>query len=238
MTVVKLRTLLGIIPHVTLQDWSLCSRVLPSPAPSPSLDTYLPLMSEFSTMIHSLAHHRKPTFFVYILLLFAETLCRSSRRPSQPTRFFSSLMECWYIRLFCLPLCMTVWGICIFNGTICVCFQCVSSGILIGCGMQKIAALSNLVSYYFIGLPVGTALIFAAELNILGNDFIWLNCKLFVLDLCEMDLSSPSFSPLLPMDAHRSSELRIQLELSKSTELGRKKYSLLYIYWPTYKLFF
>lgn len=53
-----------------------------------------------------------------------------------------------------------------------VCFQCVSSGILIGCGMQKIAALSNLVAYYFIGLPVGTALMFAAQLKILGNDFI------------------------------------------------------------------
>lgn len=35
--------------------------------------------------------------------------------------------------------------------------------------MQKIAALSNLVCYYCIGLPVGIALMFAAELRILGN---------------------------------------------------------------------
>ncbi|XP_040037077.2 multidrug and toxin extrusion protein 1 isoform X1 [Gasterosteus aculeatus] len=48
---------------------------------------------------------------------------------------------------------------------------CVCSGILIGSGMQKIAAFSNLVSYYFIGLPVGIALMFAAKLRILG---LWL----------------------------------------------------------------
>ncbi|XP_041657980.1 multidrug and toxin extrusion protein 1 [Cheilinus undulatus] len=48
---------------------------------------------------------------------------------------------------------------------------CVSSGILIGSGMQKIAALTNLVSYYFIGLPVGIALMFPAQLGIVG---LWL----------------------------------------------------------------
>ncbi|XP_062261536.1 multidrug and toxin extrusion protein 1 [Platichthys flesus] len=46
--------------------------------------------------------------------------------------------------------------------------HCVCSGILVGSGMQKIAALSNLVSYYCIGLPVGIALMFAAQLRILG----------------------------------------------------------------------
>ena len=48
-------------------------------------------------------------------------------------------------------------------------FQCVCSGILVGAGMQKIAALSNLVCYYCVGLPVGIALMFAAKLRILGN---------------------------------------------------------------------
>ncbi|XP_037323226.2 multidrug and toxin extrusion protein 1-like isoform X1 [Pungitius pungitius] len=48
---------------------------------------------------------------------------------------------------------------------------CVCLGILIGSGMQKIACVSNLVSYYFIGLPVGIALMFAAKLRILG---LWL----------------------------------------------------------------
>ncbi|XP_074466244.1 multidrug and toxin extrusion protein 1 isoform X2 [Sebastes fasciatus] len=50
-----------------------------------------------------------------------------------------------------------------FDALLCVC-----SGILIGCGMQKIAALSNLVCYYCIALPVGIALMFAAKLRILG----------------------------------------------------------------------
>ncbi|GLD46772.1 multidrug and toxin extrusion protein 1-like protein [Lates japonicus] len=60
------------------------------------------------------------------------------------------------------------------NLTVCTFLQffdallCVCSGILVGSGMQKIAALSNLVSYYFIGLPVGIALMFAAQLRILG----------------------------------------------------------------------
>ncbi|XP_070839137.1 multidrug and toxin extrusion protein 1 [Chaetodon trifascialis] len=53
-----------------------------------------------------------------------------------------------------------------FDSLLCVC-----SGILVGSGMQKIAALSNLVSYYCIGLPVGVALMFAAQLRILG---LWL----------------------------------------------------------------
>ncbi|XP_071316837.1 multidrug and toxin extrusion protein 1 [Trachinotus anak] len=50
-----------------------------------------------------------------------------------------------------------------FDALLCIC-----SGILIGSGMQKIAALSHLVSYYCIGLPVGVALMFAAKLRILG----------------------------------------------------------------------
>uniref|UniRef100_A0A1A8FDR7 Multidrug and toxin extrusion protein n=2 Tax=Nothobranchius korthausae TaxID=1143690 RepID=A0A1A8FDR7_9TELE len=55
---------------------------------------------------------------------------------------------------------------------------CVCSGILVGSGMQKIAALSNLVSYYIIGLPVGIALMFAAKLRILG---FWIGLLLCVL---------------------------------------------------------
>ncbi|XP_069577703.1 multidrug and toxin extrusion protein 1 [Brachyistius frenatus] len=50
-----------------------------------------------------------------------------------------------------------------FDAILCVC-----SGILVGTGMQKIAALSNLVCYYCIGLPVGIALMFSAQLRILG----------------------------------------------------------------------
>ncbi|KAJ7997542.1 hypothetical protein DPEC_G00230090 [Dallia pectoralis] len=61
-----------------------------------------------------------------------------------------------------------------FDGLLCVC-----SGILVGAGKQKIAALSNLVSYYCIGLPVGIALMFAAKLRILG---LWIGiCMCVVL---------------------------------------------------------
>uniref|UniRef100_A0A3B4YE52 Multidrug and toxin extrusion protein n=1 Tax=Seriola lalandi dorsalis TaxID=1841481 RepID=A0A3B4YE52_SERLL len=59
-----------------------------------------------------------------------------------------------------------------FDALLCVC-----SGILIGSGMQKIAALSNLVCYYCIGLPVGIALMFAAQLRILG---FWLGLLISV----------------------------------------------------------
>ncbi|XP_036380299.1 multidrug and toxin extrusion protein 1 [Megalops cyprinoides] len=48
---------------------------------------------------------------------------------------------------------------------------CVSSGILLGSGKQKIAAMANLICYYCIGLPLGIALIFTAELRIMG---LWL----------------------------------------------------------------
>ncbi|KAJ8386229.1 hypothetical protein AAFF_G00175490 [Aldrovandia affinis] len=48
---------------------------------------------------------------------------------------------------------------------------CVSSGILLGAGKQKIAAMANLICYYCIGLPMGIALMFATELRIMG---IWL----------------------------------------------------------------
>ncbi|KAM9788495.1 multidrug and toxin extrusion protein 1 [Neosynchiropus ocellatus] len=54
----------------------------------------------------------------------------------------------------------------LFDSLLCVC-----TGILVGAGMQKIAAVSNLVGYYFLALPVGVALMFAAKLRIQG---LWL----------------------------------------------------------------
>uniref|UniRef100_A0A3P8VPN3 Multidrug and toxin extrusion protein n=1 Tax=Cynoglossus semilaevis TaxID=244447 RepID=A0A3P8VPN3_CYNSE len=53
-----------------------------------------------------------------------------------------------------------------FDAVLCVC-----TGILVGCGMQKIAAVSNLVGYYCVGMPVGIALMFPAKLGLLG---LWL----------------------------------------------------------------
>lgn len=55
---------------------------------------------------------------------------------------------------------------------------CVSSGILVGSGKQKIAALSNLICYYCIGLPVGRYLMFEMDLKILG---LWLGLFISVI---------------------------------------------------------
>nr|XP_020453994.1 multidrug and toxin extrusion protein 1-like [Monopterus albus] len=61
-----------------------------------------------------------------------------------------------------------------FDAILCACL-----GILVGSGMQKIAALASLVGYYCIGLPVGIALMFVAELGILGWWLGLLICSLF-----------------------------------------------------------
>ncbi|XP_076025248.1 multidrug and toxin extrusion protein 1 [Genypterus blacodes] len=45
---------------------------------------------------------------------------------------------------------------------------CVYSGILVGSGMQKFAALTNLLLYYCVALPVGITLIFVVKLGLLG----------------------------------------------------------------------
>ncbi|KAL2096119.1 hypothetical protein ACEWY4_008267 [Coilia grayii] len=47
-------------------------------------------------------------------------------------------------------------------------FMCVSMGILLGMGQQRIAAVAYSVGYYCIGLPVLIALMFAAQLDVLG----------------------------------------------------------------------
>uniref|UniRef100_A0AAV2JAH1 Multidrug and toxin extrusion protein n=1 Tax=Knipowitschia caucasica TaxID=637954 RepID=A0AAV2JAH1_KNICA len=60
-----------------------------------------------------------------------------------------------------------------FDAILCVC-----SGILIGAGMQKIAAVTHLVGYYVIGLPIGIALMFYAELRIIG---LWIGIAVCVL---------------------------------------------------------
>ncbi|XP_038670508.1 multidrug and toxin extrusion protein 1-like isoform X1 [Scyliorhinus canicula] len=45
---------------------------------------------------------------------------------------------------------------------------CLSSGVVIGSGKQKIGAIVNLMVFYAIGYPVGISLMFAAKLGILG----------------------------------------------------------------------
>ncbi|XP_076137788.1 solute carrier family 47 member 4 [Alosa pseudoharengus] len=50
-----------------------------------------------------------------------------------------------------------------FNGIVCV-----SMGILLGLGQQRIAAIAFPIGYYCIGLPLLIALIFAAQLDVIG----------------------------------------------------------------------
>ncbi|XP_031429074.1 multidrug and toxin extrusion protein 1-like isoform X2 [Clupea harengus] len=54
---------------------------------------------------------------------------------------------------------------------------CVSMGILLGAGRQRIAAVANLFGYYCIGLPVGIALMFSAGLRVTG---FWLGLLISV----------------------------------------------------------
>ncbi|XP_051535928.1 multidrug and toxin extrusion protein 1-like isoform X1 [Myxocyprinus asiaticus] len=54
---------------------------------------------------------------------------------------------------------------------------CVSMGILLGSGQQKIAAVANFFGYYCIGLPLGTSLMFAAKLDVIG---FWLGLLICV----------------------------------------------------------
>lgn len=67
-----------------------------------------------------------------------------------------------------------------------------SSGILLGSGNQKIAAIANLVSYYCIGLPLGILLMFAAKLRILGN-----HISILRYDVLPGSLSNPKRSVML-----------------------------------------
>ncbi|XP_059511327.1 multidrug and toxin extrusion protein 1-like isoform X2 [Stegostoma tigrinum] len=45
---------------------------------------------------------------------------------------------------------------------------CVSAGIVIGSGKQKLGAIVNLVVFYAVGYPIGVSLMFAAKLGIVG----------------------------------------------------------------------
>uniref|UniRef100_A0A3B4AGA8 Multidrug and toxin extrusion protein n=1 Tax=Periophthalmus magnuspinnatus TaxID=409849 RepID=A0A3B4AGA8_9GOBI len=54
---------------------------------------------------------------------------------------------------------------------------CVSSGIFVGTGRQKVAAVANIIGYYGIGLSVGLVLTFVAKLQTLG---FWLGLLICV----------------------------------------------------------
>ena len=46
-------------------------------------------------------------------------------------------------------------------------------GVLRGCGKQLLVAISNVGSFYLVGLPVSLTLVYAADMGALG---FWLGC--------------------------------------------------------------
>lgn len=48
--------------------------------------------------------------------------------------------------------------------------QGVTGGVLRGAGKQLIGALCNLVGFYFIGVPIGVSLMFAAGMGVVGTE--------------------------------------------------------------------
>lgn len=45
-----------------------------------------------------------------------------------------------------------------------------TGGVVRGAGKQKVSAVCNLVSFYFIGFPIGVSLMFPAKMGIVGKD--------------------------------------------------------------------
>lgn len=159
----------------SLQDYLPWARVSSSLVASHSLVTYLPQMSEFQTSTYQFLYfHRQLCLmrFFYCLqkhcgaclkkphsLYISTVLWRRSGMLLLTEQILSFFLHWEFV---------TYWSVY-------ACFQCVCIGIFIGSGVQKIVALSNLVCYYCIALPVGIALMFAAKLRILGNVLITLN---------------------------------------------------------------
>jgi MATE family multidrug resistance protein len=58
--------------------------------------------------------------------------------------------------------------------------QVVSSGVLRGCGRQKISALATFVAFYIVGLPSGALFSFVGHVGLMGY-WIGLAIALFVV---------------------------------------------------------
>ena len=64
-----------------------------------------------------------------------------------------------------------------FNRNVLTCtyIQGVLAGVLRGCGKQLQVAISNIGSFYLVGLPVSLTLVYVADMGALG---FWLGCTL------------------------------------------------------------
>uniref|UniRef100_A0A8C2YYV3 Multidrug and toxin extrusion protein n=1 Tax=Cyclopterus lumpus TaxID=8103 RepID=A0A8C2YYV3_CYCLU len=73
----------------------------------------------------------------------------------------------------------------------------VAGGVLRGAGKQTIGALVNLVGHYFIGLPVGVSLMFAANMGIVGKTRPVIRCSEMILEISSVEMSA---SPQIECD--------------------------------------
>uniref|UniRef100_A0A3Q4HG85 Multidrug and toxin extrusion protein n=1 Tax=Neolamprologus brichardi TaxID=32507 RepID=A0A3Q4HG85_NEOBR len=69
---------------------------------------------------------------------------------------------------------------------------CVTGGVVRGVGKQSVGALCNLIGYYFIGLPIGVSLMFAAEMGVVGfwtglTVCVFVQSIFFITFLCKLD---------------------------------------------------
>jgi len=51
----------------------------------------------------------------------------------------------------------------------------VLAGVLRGCGKQLLVAVSNIISFYLVGLPVSLTLVYAADMGAFG---FWVGCTI------------------------------------------------------------
>uniref|UniRef100_A0A669CY69 Multidrug and toxin extrusion protein n=1 Tax=Oreochromis niloticus TaxID=8128 RepID=A0A669CY69_ORENI len=80
----------------------------------------------------------------------------------------------------------------VIQRNLCLCLQAVAGGVLRGVGKQLVGALCNLVGYYFIGLPTGASLMFAAKMGIVGfwtglTVCVLVQSIFFITFLCRLD---------------------------------------------------
>ena len=62
---------------------------------------------------------------------------------------------------------------CIYTVIAFTSIQAVLGGVLRGCGKQLLVAVSNIGSFYLLGLPVSLTLVYAADMGALG---FWVGC--------------------------------------------------------------
>ncbi|CAK6969826.1 multidrug and toxin extrusion protein 1-like [Scomber scombrus] len=104
-----------------------------------------------------------------------------------------------------------------------------AAGVIRGTGKQLFGALCNLVGFYFIGLPIGLSLMFAANMGIVG---LWtglvtcvtLQLTVFIIFLCKLDWNKAVEEALVRAGVQNAEEKEM-VELEQ-TDLNQKQASV------------